>query len=157
MQRQAQIKDPFEEGSLFFYLKRGYRIKHHDEAFCINGETAFLNPLKPKAQSDEFYKRSAQDFLPSRVSYWQEKMDVEYKALKFRLAKRRWGSCNSLGIVTLNPYMMKLDHEMIDYIIVHELAHLMHLNHSKAFYKLVGQYIPNYKTIEKEINSLNLG
>jgi len=156
LQQHGMIKDPFEEGGKFYYLGNEYRIKHHSHELCLEGKYAYVNPERAKIQSDFFYKKHAKEMLSLRFDIWKEKMGLEVSRLTFRLAKRRWGSCNSKKNISLNPYMLKLDWHMIDYIIVHELAHLVHLNHSKAFYKLVQEYIPNYKDVEKEIKLLSL-
>ncbi len=155
VQQHHGLKEPFLEGASFYYLCCTYTIRHHALPLKIRGDTVYLNLSKAKAQSDNFYKKMAQEFLPSRVEFWKDKMGLEFKCLRFHCAKRRWGSCNSNGVITLNPYMMKLSEEMIDYIVVHELAHLQHMNHSKVFYSLVQIYIPAYKRIQKEITALN--
>jgi len=150
--RNSTLHVPFASGSIFYYLGKEFVIAHHNDTFKMNDCHIFIDPEKAKKQSDDFYRSSAKAHLPSRMQYWSSKMGLEFKALNFRLAKRRWGSCSCKGIITLNPYMMKLDHEMIDYIVVHELAHLKHLNHSKEFYALVQKYIPDYRYIQKQIN-----
>lgn len=100
---------------------------------------------------DRFYKVIAQDYLPDRVEFYAKIMDLSYSELRLKKFRSRWGSCSSKGVITLNTNMIKLKKEQIDYIVVHELAHLVHFNHSKEFYRLVGNYIPNYKNIQKEI------
>jgi len=156
LHQNKSLAEVFAEDSSFYYLNKTYTIKHHPDSFSLEDECVYLNPLKARLQSDEFYKKSAKSYLPERVAFWQKKMNLEYNRLGFRLAKKRWGSCNSKRNISLNPYMMKLSREMIDYIIVHELSHLRHMNHSKAFYQCVQNYIPNYIKIEKEIKALSL-
>lgn len=152
VQQHLALKEPFLEGSSFYYLHCAYTVRHHALALKIRGDTVYLNPSRAKLQSDNFYKKMAQEFLPSRAEFWKDKMGLEFKSLRFHCARRRWGSCSSNGVITLNPYMMKLSQEMIDYIVVHELAHLKHMNHSKAFYSLVQAYIPEYKRIQNDIS-----
>lgn len=156
LQQNMALKEPFSEGSSFYYLSCAYLIRHHTRPLQLAGSHVYLNPLNAKTQSDNFYKRVAQEQLPLRVEFWRIKMGLDFHALRFHCARRRWGSCSSKGIITLNPYMMKLEPGMIDYIIVHELAHLEHMNHSKAFYDLVKIYIPDYISIQKQINALSL-
>ncbi len=156
LKENARIKDPYAQGNPFYFFGSAYTVQHHNKSLQIRGEDVYLDPLKAKAQSDLFYKSRAKELLPQRVVYWEERMGVKCSALGFRLAKRRWGSCNAQGRISLNPYMMKLSNEMIDYIIVHELSHLVHLNHSASFYGHIEQFLPDFRNIEKEIKSFTL-
>ncbi|MBE0498933.1 MAG: M48 family metallopeptidase [Campylobacterales bacterium] len=155
VKQHLAVKEPFLEGASFYYLCCAYTIRHHTLPLKIRGDTVYLNPSNAKHQSDRFYKKKAQEFLPSRVEFWKNTMGLEFKSLRFYCARRRWGSCNSNGVITLNPYTMKLSQEMIDYVVVHELAHLKQMNHSAAFYSIVQTYIPEYKRIQKEITALS--
>jgi len=145
-----------KNGNIFYYLNKKYKILHHDKKLELQDEFVLLNLNNKKIQEDNFYKKQAKEYLPNRVEFWSLKMELEFNKLGFRLAKKRWGSCNSKKNISLNPYMMKLSLEMIDYIIVHELSHLVHLNHSKEFYKYIENYLPHYKTIEKEIKVFSI-
>ena len=100
---------------------------------------------------DDFYKIFAQEYLLKRIEYFADIMHLSYKEIKFKKMRSRWGSCNSYKIITLNTQLLKLKKEQIDYVLVHELAHLIHMNHSKKFHSLVQNYIPNAKQIRKEI------
>ncbi len=153
--RNLTLNAPFSAGSDFYYLGKAFVVAHHDRALKVDEHRVLIDPERSKKQSDDFYKSAAKAYLPARVEYWSQKMDLEFGVLKFRLAKRRWGSCSSKKVITLNPYVMKLDHKMIDYVIVHELAHLRHMNHSKVFYALVEKYLPNHRSIQQEINLLS--
>jgi len=154
--QHINVKVDFEPGDFFYYLNEPYSVQHHKKAFCIKEKEVFIDPLRAKYQSDLFYKKSAKRYLPNRVEFWRLKMNLEFNSLSFRLAKKRWGSCNSKRNISLNPYMMKLSYEMIDYIIIHELSHLVHMNHSQAFYNHVAIFMPHYKKVEKEIKQLCL-
>ncbi len=105
---------------------------------------------------DKFYKEYAKNYFTPRLEYFSQHMDSKYTELKFRKMKSRWGSCNSKGIITLNSELLKVKKELIDYVIVHELAHLTHMNHSKEFYTLVNRYLPNSKTLEKELRNIQI-
>jgi len=155
MHQHESINEPFQRGGSFYYLAQPYKIEHHQKPMEMREDTIYLNPLKAKKQCDDFYKYRAREYLSERVIYWKEKMGLEFHDLRFRCAKRRWGSCNSKGVITFNPYMMKLGYEMIDYIIVHELAHLEHMNHSKDFYSLIHKYMPDYVNIQNQIKLLS--
>ena len=100
---------------------------------------------------DAFYKELAQEYLAQELQKYASIMQLEFSELKFRKMRRRWGSCSSKKIITLNSELMKLPKEQIRYVVIHELAHLVHMNHSKAFHNLVSRYLPNAKAIQKEL------
>lgn len=106
---------------------------------------------------NDFYKNEALLTLPSRVSHYARKMNLHPKEIRFKKMRRRWGSCNSHGIVTLNTMMMQLSYVHIDYIIVHELAHLRHMNHSKDFHDLVRSILGNEKLLRRELKQIRIG
>ena len=103
-----------------------------------------------------FYLREAKEYLPKRVQYFATLMQLNFKELKFRKLKSRWGSCNSLGVITLNSELMKVRKELVDYVVVHELAHLVHMNHSKEFHALVDSYLSNSKPLRKELKNIHI-
>jgi hypothetical protein len=79
--------------------------------------------------------------------------NIPYPGLKIRKMKTRWGSCSSKKIITLNIELVKYPVEFIEYVIVHELSHLVELNHSKRFYKVLESAMPDWKTRKKMGNS----
>jgi len=155
IEQHAQLKEPFSQDSFFYFRAKKYNIIHHNKAFSLVDSSVYLNPSRAKNQSNAFYTKEAKQFLPKRLEYFKDKMCLEFSGLRFYCSKRKWGSCSSKKVITLSPYMMKLNDEMIDYILVHELAHLKHMNHSKEFYSLVEKFVPEYKRIQKEINLLS--
>lgn len=99
----------------------------------------------------QFYKREAVNFLNERIHFWSQQMKLQPSQVKFREQKTRWGSCSSKKIINLNWRLIVFTQDIIDYVIVHELAHLQHMNHSDRFWSLVEQYIGNYKDIMKSL------
>lgn len=73
-------------------------------------------------------------------------------ALKLRKMRRRWGSCNARGIVTLNTHLIKAPWECIDYVILHELCHLRELNHSRRFYRLMDTVLPQWREVKQRLD-----
>lgn len=120
------------------------------EKIEVNDQTKVL------ACYDKFYKQIAMEHLTSRASYFAQKMELTYQELKFRKMKSRWGSCSSKKVITLNTMLMKVEKELIDYVVVHELAHLVHMNHSKAFHELVSVYLPQAKLHRQKLKSFSL-
>jgi len=102
---------------------------------------------------DELY---SVEFIENRVNHFSKLMDLKFKRLKFRKMKSRWGSCNSKSEITLNSELTRVDKELIDYVIVHELAHIKHMNHSKEFHNLVENYLPMSKTYRDRLKNIRL-
>lgn len=96
-----------------------------------------------------YYKKEAQAFISERIQVWSETMNLHPKLLKFRNPKTRWGSCNSKGVISINWRLIAAPVDVIDYILVHEISHLKHMNHSQNFWNLVEEYFPEYRKAEK--------
>jgi len=105
----------------------------------------------------QFYKNEAVLTLPSRIGHYARKMGLHPQEIRFKRMRRRWGSCSSTGVVTFNTLMMQLSYEHIDYIIVHELAHLRHMNHSNEFHTLVRTVFSHEKELRKELKQMRIG
>jgi len=105
---------------------------------------------------NNFYKGFSEQYLTKRVEFFSKIMSLNYTQLKFRKMKTRWGSCNSLGRITLNTELLKIKKELIDYVVVHELAHLKHMNHSKEFHSFVEKYLHNSKLLKKELRNIKI-
>lgn len=83
--------------------------------------------------------------LPARVAHWAGVMALGVPQIKIRHYKSRWGSCNQRGELQFNWLLMMAPEPVIDYVVVHELAHLVHFNHSPAFWRLVHSVLPHYR------------
>ena len=94
---------------------------------------------------DHFYKEKAKQHIPALVEKWSKEMDLSPTNIRFRKAKKQWGSCSGKNIISFNTAIMKLPQDVAEYIIVHELAHIKYKNHQKNFWSLVEYYLPNYK------------
>ncbi|KUK79622.1 MAG: hypothetical protein XD95_0253 [Microgenomates bacterium 39_7] len=91
-----------------------------------------------------FLKKSARTFLEKQLSQYAKLMNVKYQRLTLREQKTRWGSCSGQDRISLNWRLVHYPPEVINYVIVHELAHLVQRNHSRQFWQLVAQYDPEY-------------
>jgi predicted metal-dependent hydrolase len=97
-----------------------------------------------KKQLECFLKQQAQDIILPKVEFYAKLTKLNYKSIKIRQYRARWGSCNSRRELSFNYLLMMLPMQVIDYVIVHELCHLRYLNHSKYFWQLVAKHFPDY-------------
>ena len=98
-------------------------------------------------------KMRAKKILPKKVAYFAEIMGLKPAGVKITSAKKRFGSCSPKNSLCFSYELMLYPDEAIDYVVVHELAHIKHRNHSAQFYSLIGKYLPDYKTREKILKS----
>ncbi len=97
-------------------------------------------------------KQMCQDalkLLPPRIEFWAERIGVSYSRITIRNQRTRWGSCTAKGHLSMNCLLALCPAEVVDYVIIHELCHLIHMNHSSAFWAEVAKYCPEWKTYRK--------
>lgn len=115
----------------------------------IEGETVVINPVDQHAdvsrQIQRFLKSTAAHYIPPRVAQLAQTMKTTYGTITLRQQKSRWGSCSSLGNLNFNWKLVHFAPAIIDYVIVHELAHRTHMNHSRQFWQLVARYDPEHR------------
>ena len=97
----------------------------------------------------------AQEILPARVAHFAAIMGVAPRRVRVSAAQTRWGSCSSKGCLNFSWRLMLADDEVIDYVVVHELAHLREMNHSPCFWAVVAQVMPDYKRRQKQLGKLH--
>lgn len=100
-------------------------------------------------------RRQAEQYLPKRLYQIAREYCYEFKEVRCKALKTRWGSCSSEKIINLNIWLMQLPDELVDYVLVHELVHLNHPNHQKDFWDEVSSIIPSYKQHRKALKSHN--
>lgn len=141
-----------KKNEFFNYLGNNYEIFIDD----VN-EVKFLDDaifVKDMKQLEKYIKNETKCIFKQHLDkiYNIFTEEIPYPKLKIREMKTRWGVCNKRdNSVTLNSKLMEFDLEKLDYVIIHELAHFIHFNHSKDFWNLVSKYEPNYKKIRKEM------
>lgn len=112
---------------------------------------------KPKSDLSEIqrtslearYKEAARSYIPKRVAYYHDMTGGTYNRISIRDQKTRWGSCSSKGTLSFNWRLMLAPPTILDYVVVHELCHLNHMNHSKAFWQSVEAVYPDYRNARK--------
>ncbi len=110
-------------------------------------------PVQRAAQTacERALKREAEELLTRRLSRLSAAHGLAYDRLKIKRLTSRWGSCSDRKLITLNYYLVQLPWHLIDYVIIHELAHTKHLNHSPQFWQLVAEILPDAKQLRREI------
>ncbi len=97
----------------------------------------------------QWYQAQALEWFQQRVRFWQPQMGVVAKNIQIGDWQRKWGSCNSNAEVSFNWRLLLAPPWVADYVVVHELAHLKHLNHSSKFWQLVAQFYPDYPKVKQ--------
>ena len=105
----------------------------------------------PPLTEDEIaaLRQKARDILPGRVAHYAERMGVTPTGVKITGAKTRFGSCSAKNSLCFSLYLMAYPDAAVDYVVVHELAHIRHKNHSPAFYAEVARVMPDYRERRK--------
>ena len=121
----------------------------NEDEFLLLGEIKKIDEYKIK-NIDTFYRKEIEKILHQKVQEHSIRMNLFPTSISYRKNKRTWGSCNYKNGLNFNILLMKFPLEVMEYVIVHELAHIKHKNHSKDFWNLVAVFCPNYKEIEKQ-------
>ena len=139
------------ENTSFKYLGKKY-----DVIICniVNKVELDENKIYTPSEKelDKYIKKNTLELFKERLDYNYNLFleNIPYPKLKIRTMKTRWGVCNKRdNSVTLNSKLIEYNIEALDYVIIHELSHFVHFNHSKEFWMLVSKYNPNYKQIKK--------
>ncbi len=101
--------------------------------------------------------KKAREYLPYRLEFWATKYGYEYSGIRLSHANTRWGSRSSSGTISLNIGLMKVPEPLRDYVIIHELAHINHMDHSAEFWAEVGSHDPLYKRHRKQLQQFSPG
>ena len=118
----------------------------------VHTERRFVDDSQDiKKEVQKIYFQISKRILLERIHFWAELTGLRPRAVSFRSQRSRWGSCSSQGRIVLNLKLIVFEPQGIDYVIVHELCHLAHLNHSKNFWTLVSKYIPNHRCLSKKL------
>lgn len=143
-----------KDDSIINYLGEKYDIIYIDNYLYIDNVNKKIY-VSNKKELDDFLLKESRKIFSDRLSYCYQLMKNEnicFPKMKIRKMKTRWGVCNaSHETITLNFYLIEKTYDEIDYVIIHELSHFVHFDHSKNFWALVEKYVPNYKEIRKNM------
>jgi len=141
----------FEPGATFPFLgedrelvvePRGKQVVDDDS---IRLRKSAVEQSSTRRVLENFYRNRAREYLTDRTEHYAERMDVEYERLELRNQRTRWGSCSTGGTISLNWRIIMAPPGVVDYLIVHELAHLTEQHHGDEFWRLVEGQLPDYQ------------
>jgi len=141
----------FKSGEQFPYLDDLYEltIKEAYKSEIVDNEIVLsqqkVEKTSIKEELEKLYRAEARSYFKERVDYYREKMKVNYKKIMIWNQRTRWASCSSKGNISFNWRLIMAPSDVIDYIVVHELAHLQERNHTNTFWRIVANYIVDYK------------
>ncbi|MBP7876095.1 M48 family metallopeptidase [Candidatus Woesebacteria bacterium] len=120
----------------------------------IKGKQLEINTLTPNAKLadskvqlilNRFLRTTASHYILQRTPVWGKKMEIQFQKIQLRQQQSRWGSCSSSGALNFNWRLVHVPPAVVDYVIIHELAHRVEMNHSARFWNIVAKYDPAYQ------------
>ena len=159
LQQSVPVSKPkqFVSGESFTYLGRNYRLKVlPGQVEPVKLKHGYLHVTVPPDQKSDhrlirqrlrdWYLHRAIDKLEQKTSIYAEQMGVQPTQIKVKEYKSRWGSCNTRGEISYNWKIIMTPHRIVDYVVIHELCHLIHHNHSKQYWNQVRSIVPDYQS-----------
>lgn len=162
--REAHPEKQYSAGDQFCFLGEHFKLQFtQGERVSLNVDRTkhemmmtvpdlSIAPTIAKTYLRDFYSQVGRKYISGRISAISGQMKLEPSAISFRSQKTRWGSCSSKGRVTFNWRLAIAPPAVIDYVIIHELAHLKHMDHSLKFWNLVEKYSPDHKKLKRWLN-----
>ena len=156
---QPQAEDAIVTGSRLRYCGRSYftevrhlpalpvpRLAFTASRFVVESPRGgFIPPGDLAPLLERFYRERAEEKLPPRVRHWERETGLKAAGARIRPFQSRWASCDAGNMLQFHPRLMELAASVQDYIIVHELCHTVEKNHTKAFWSLIGRFMPDWR------------
>lgn len=161
--KSIAVNKNISTGSRLYYMGKSYYVNMIKDETIENITINFTHskfyittPLKYSDTNlhnaiENFYKQKAIEKITPLTKKWANIMEVVPEHISFRYNKNRWGSCSSTNRISFNYHLVKLSSSLIEYVVIHELAHITFENHSKEFWKLVQTNLSDYKVKEEKI------
>ncbi len=137
------IRTRLKAGTLYVYAPMS-AIQNQTEDYLIATKKAIKRALN----------KQAKEIIPERVDFIARQFGYTYQSVHCKPLRSRWGSCSNKKELIFNSYILMLPWEIIDYIIMHELSHTKHMNHSSLFWEEVAKTTPNYKSLRKQLKTM---
>lgn len=143
------FRHPWKAGRPIVYRGRSYRLRVVDEAaevFSFHNGFTLLRSALPQADEllEAWYKDRARERVAKLVHTYSDRLGVEAREVRVGELRSSWGSCTAKGTVTINWKLIKAPAFVLRYVVIHELAHLQQLNHSRDFWRIVSIQMPDY-------------
>lgn len=160
--RQSQRR--MVSGESHYFLGRRYRLRVHETTgalrIALRGTATMDLFVRPDTTAErreqvlhDFYRAELKRLLPELLDKWQPKLGVEARAWGIKRMKTKWGTCNiEVGRIWLNLELAKKPVQCLEYILVHELTHLLERHHNERFTGLLDQHLPQWRTLREELN-----
>lgn len=157
--RRTAIRDAFTfaDGQKIYYLGAALAIQTGTCAAAVADDGGAL--IIPAVTSDRekavelFLRRRALELFAERIAFFAPQLGVSPKGIRITSAKTRWGSCSGKGAVCFSFRLVQMPPPLIDYVVVHELCHLLEHNHSPRFYAHVARILPDYRERQAAIRA----
>ena len=155
---QSRINEMNDSDSDYLFLGNIYpliKVNENPNKIDFNGTefiTSIENQDKFKASLKSWYKIKFKEIAIPRLNYFSDKYNLKINQVRFKNQKTLWGSCSSKNNINLNYLLVMAPMLVIDYVIIHELVHTVHKNHSANFWNAVEAIMPDYKKAKKWLN-----
>ena len=158
-ERSANRKDFYVDyGHMIRYRGKKYPIKASDLHYGFDGSAFHIPPgLDPAAIKNYcilFYNMYGSSVIEKKLNEFSALMNTSYNGFRLTNAQKQWGSCNSKKVISFSRRLIMADDDLIDYVIIHELAHTIELNHSTRFWEIVENYMPDFRDRKARIDDL---
>ena len=155
---QSRINEMNDSDSDYLFLGNIYpliKVNENSNKIDFNGTefiTSIENQDKFKSSLKSWYKIKFKEIAIPRLNYFSDKYNLKINQVRFKNQKTLWGSCSSKNNINLNYLLVMAPMIVIDYVIIHELVHTVHKNHSENFWNAVEAIMPDYKKAKKWLN-----
>jgi predicted metal-dependent hydrolase len=141
-------------GETFLYLGQAYTleiVKGQNKKLVLDDRFKLSEAEQERAELvfQNWYRQQARQLISERVKYFADNYQLHYEKITITSARTRWGSCSPKNTISFSWRLIMTPLEVVDYVVVHELAHTVHHNHSKRFWGLVEKILPDYKERRK--------
>ncbi|NLK06989.1 MAG: M48 family metallopeptidase [Spirochaetales bacterium] len=161
---QRSALHTYREGETFLFAGTTLTLKlvsSEKNAIAVTDTHLLVTYAEAEPQSlvvctliKELFRQHVKQRLAYWVPYWANRLSLDVPPYGVRDARSRWGSCSAKGRLSFSLRSQILDDEQFSYLVLHEMAHLVHFNHSAQFHALLGEQMPSYKEIQKSVFAL---